>query len=209
MNNILGYSEGFLDGVHRGKDRMLDNFADEIKNSLKEFIDSNARVNPQALHHIYEWHETGSPGARLFDIDCIVNKDGISFQGSFRQSVSIQSGSKVPFYDKATIMERGIPVRIVPKQAQALAFQDGGQDVFVKGPVVVGSPGGVEVAGSFGRVFDDFFNSYFSQAFIFSSGILKDLENAGAFAKNLDKGRQGGRSAGVSVGNLWISKAGK
>jgi hypothetical protein len=60
MNNIVAYSEGFMQGIERGKQKMMSNFANEVKAALKEFIDASARVNPSALHHMYEWHQTGS-----------------------------------------------------------------------------------------------------------------------------------------------------
>ena len=105
MVNIIEYSIGFLDGIQSGKKVFLDNLGREVIDLLKEYIDSNARVNPQALHHIYEWYSTGSPNARLFDIDYSVSGIGLSFKSSFRQSTSIQDGSNTPFYNKAYIME--------------------------------------------------------------------------------------------------------
>jgi len=74
------------------------------------------------LHHVYEWYQTGSPAARLFDINYISNQIGLSFNSTFRQSVSIKSGSKVPFYNKAQIIENGIPVTIRPVSSEVLSF---------------------------------------------------------------------------------------
>ena len=160
------------------------------------------------MHHVYEWYQTGSPSARLFDIDCNVTGGGISFYGKFNQSQSIKNGSKTPFYDKAEVMENGIPVRIIPVAAKALVFEDDGETVFTKKEVVVPNPGGDGVRGSFLRVFDQFFNQYFSQAFILSSGVLQDLKSISDFADNLNRGKRFGRSAGIESGRKWIAEAG-
>jgi hypothetical protein len=68
MNNIVDYSLGFIEGVQKGKTVFLKTVGLETVELMKEFIDSNARVNPDMLHHIYEWNQTGSPSARLYDI---------------------------------------------------------------------------------------------------------------------------------------------
>ena len=57
MKNIIDYSIGFLDGVQAGKTQFLHNMGIMTVEILKEYIDSNARVNPKALHHIYEWYK--------------------------------------------------------------------------------------------------------------------------------------------------------
>ena len=68
MSNIVDYSMGFLEGIQRGKTIFLKTVGLETVELMKEFIDSNARVNPDMLHHVYEWNQTGSPSARLYDI---------------------------------------------------------------------------------------------------------------------------------------------
>jgi len=208
MNNIVDYSIGFLEGIQRGKTVFLKTVGLETVELMKEFIDSNARVNPEMLHHIYEWNQTGSPSARLYDISYTTSNLGLSFRSSFSQSTSIKNGSRTPFYDKARIMEEGIPVTIRPRIAQTLAFEDNGETVFTKGPVRVDNPGGAEVEGGFERVFDMFFNRYFSQAFLRVSGIAKYLENPYVYKKNMLAGKNMGRSKGLSTGYRWIANAG-
>jgi hypothetical protein len=208
MNNIVNYSIGFLDGVQKGKTVFLKTLGMETVEIMKEFIDSNARVNPQMLHHVYEWTMTGSPDARLYDISYTVSNLGLSFKSSFSQSRSIKDGSRTPFYDKARIMENGIPVTIRPKSAQVLAFEDNGETVFTRGPVEVLNPGGTEVEGGFEKTFDMFFNRYFSQAFLRTSGIAKYLENPQVYKKDMPAGKKLGRSKGVSTGYRWIANAG-
>jgi hypothetical protein len=208
MNNIVDYSVGFLEGVQRGKTVFLKTLGMETVEIMKEFIDSNARVNPEMLHHVYEWTMTGSPDARLYDISYTTSNLGLSFRSSFSQSTSIKDGSRTPFYDKARIMEYGIPVTIRPKVAQVLAFDDNGKTVFTRGPVQVMNPGGTEVQGGFEKVFDMFFNKYFSQAFLRTSGVGKYLENPQVYKKNMPSGKRMGKAKGLSTGYRWIANAG-
>ncbi|NCV88548.1 MAG: hypothetical protein EBW14_22395, partial [Oxalobacteraceae bacterium] len=101
MDNIMKYSFGFLDGTQQGKTAMYTALAPEIAELASQYIDANARISPETLHHIYEWYQTGSPKARLFDIDFSVSKIGITFTSNFKQSTTIKDGSNVPFYNKA------------------------------------------------------------------------------------------------------------
>ena len=208
MNNIVNYSVGFLEGVQKGKTVFLKTLGLQTVETMKEFIDSNARVNPQMLHHIYEWNQTGSPSARLYDISYTTSNLGLSFRSSFSQSTSIKDGSRTPFYDKARIMEYGIPVTIRPTAAEVLAFDQNGETVFTKGPVQVLNPGGNAVEGGFEKVFDMFFNRYFSQAFLRTSGIAQYLENPVVYKKDMQAGKTMGKTKGLSTGYRWIANAG-
>lgn len=206
LNNIVDYSIGFLDGIERGKKVFLDNLGRGLTDMVKEYIDSSARVNPAKLHHVYEWYETGSPDARLYDIYYTVSNLGLSFKSTFSQSRSVKSGSKTPFYDKARIMEDGIPVTITPVEAKVLHFKDGERDVFTKGPVTVDNPGG-DVQGQFEITFDQFFSRYLSQAFLRKSGMLSDLENAKLYKSNFAAGAKSGKGKGIETGYRWIANA--
>jgi hypothetical protein len=208
MKNIIDYSVGFLEGVQAGKMKFLNNVGVMTKELLEQYIDSNARVNPEALHHIYEWSKVGSPDARLYDINYTISNLGLSFVSTFKQSTSIKDGSTVPFYNKAKIMEEGTPVTIKPKRSDVLVFEDGGETVFTKGKVVVQSPGGAETTGSFQKVVDTFFGRYFTQAFLKSSGMYQYFNNADVYRKNLTSGKVSGKSKGHQVGYRWIANAG-
>lgn len=208
MNNIVNYSLGFLDGVKKGKRIFLGNLGVGVKKVLETFIDSNARSNPQMLHHVYEWSKTGSPEARLFDINYTVNNFGLSFYSSFKQSNTIKEGSSVPFYNKAKIMEDGVPVTISPKRSEVLVFEENGETVFTKGPVEVNNPGGAQVRGGFEKTVNLFFTRYFTQSFLRSSGLYKYLNNPEIYKKNFKKGKVGGKSVGISTGYSWIVNAG-
>ena len=208
MNNIMKYSIGFLDGVHRGKNQLMHSLGIETVEILKDFIDASARVNPEVLHHVYEWNLTGSPSARLYDLGYTVSGLGLSIKSSFKQSTTVKAGSRVPFYDKANIMENGIPVVIKPRKAKALAFEADGQQIFSKSPITVENPGGAAAEKGFEKTLDTFFNRYFTQAFLKTSGIGKYLSNPEVYKKNLPLARRGGRSAGVATGYRWIANAG-
>ena len=142
MNNLIAYSTGFTDGIQLGKKQMLDNLGQDVSFFAEEFIDANARLSPQTLHHVYEWYSTGSPNARLFDIKYTVSNLGVSFISSFRQSTTIQNGSREPFRNKAEIMESGVTVTIEPRNSQVLRFEDNGEIVYTKNAVTVENPGG-------------------------------------------------------------------
>ena len=208
MKNIIDYSIGFLDGVKVGKTEFLHNMGTKTVEILKEYIDTNARVNPRALHHIYEWYKVGSPDARLYDINYTISNLGLSFVSTMKQSTSIKDGSSVPFYNKAKIMEEGTPVTIKPTKADVLVFEDGGETIFTKGKVTVSSPGGEATTGSFEKVVNTFFTQYFTQAFLRSSGIYEYIKNPIVYKTNLPAGKFAGRSKGVQVGHRWIANAG-
>lgn len=206
MNNIVKYSYGFIDGVNNGKKAFLNNLGAETLKALYQYIDVNAKMNPSALHHVYEWYQVGSPNARLFDIDYTVSNLGLSLKSQFKQSRTISQDSTVPFYNKASIMENGTPVTITPKKS-VLAFDIGGQTVFTKKEVVVRNPGGNEVQGSFEKVFDEFMLSYFKQSFLRSSGLYEYINKPVLYKTNISAGARGGKNVGISTGFKWIANA--
>lgn len=206
---MIDYSLGFLEGVKSGKKAFLKSLGEQTIQAMKEFVDSNARINPDALHHVYEWYQVGSPDARLFDIEYTVSNLGLSLKSTLSQSTSIQAGSTTPFYDKARIMEEGIPVRIVPRKAKALSFEVDGEQVFTKGEVYIDNPGGTQVQGSLERTLDMFMNQYFTQAFLYNIGIDKYFNNTSVFKKNFAAGVRRGKSVGMETGYRWIVNASK
>lgn len=208
MNNLIKYGNGFVEGVQLGKKSMLDNLGLELKVLLEEYIDSNARMNPAALQHVYEWYQNGTPSGRLFDVKYVVTNRGISFGSSFSQSKSIKHGSNTPFYDKATIMEGGMTVTIAPKNSNVLAFDDNGETVFTSKPVTVSNPGGVDAQGSYEETYKEFFTRYLSQSFLQVSGLAEIFGNPTTFKRNLAAGLNGGRPVGVAAGKKWVTSKG-
>ena len=208
INNLMEYSVGFLEGAKRGKVELLKEVGERTKELLGQYLDSSARTNPALLHHVYEWYQTGSPEARLFDLEYRAASGSLSINATFRQSTSVKAGSKTPFYDKAAIMERGISVTVVPRSAQALAFEDNGEQVFTKQPVTIDNPGGSQVAGGFERTFSEFFERYFTQSFMRASGLDERLRNASAFVRGFNQGKKRGKAYGNQVGYNWIAGKG-
>jgi hypothetical protein len=204
MNNIFDYASGFLEGVKYGKKSFLESLGRLTVEQLKEFVDTNARMNREALMHVYEWGRTGSPDARLFDINYTVSNLGLSLKSNFTQSKSILSGSKEPFRDKAAVMESGKTVTISPKESPVLVFNVAGEKVFTQKSVTV-NPGGKETDGSYERYFDTFMTRYFTQAFLKSSGIYDRLKTPVAFKANLPAAKRGGKGLGFNTGYRWIS----
>lgn len=208
MNNLVSYSLGFIEGIGIGKPLFFATVGEKAKEILSASIDSMARQSPETLHHVYEWYQAGSPSSRLFDITCTVSNLGFSLNSTFRQSTSIKNGSKVPFYNKANLMEFGVSVTIAPTSSSVLAFEDDGQQVFTSSPVRVDEVGGGATTGSFQNAFDMFVNNYFSQAFIQTIGINKNFRSLGLYKKNLRAGLRGGKTVGISSGYKWVANLG-
>lgn len=207
MKNVIDYSIGFLDGVKSGKTLFLDNLGSGIVFALGQYIDVMAKSNPKALHHIYEWERVGSPSARLFDIDYRVTGLGLTLGSKFKQSRTVSSDMTVPFYNKATIMENGTSVKIVPTGNKPLRFSSSNGEVFTKNPVTVDNPGGDMVAGSFERTVDEFINKYLSQSFLRSSGLYDYIEKPTIYKNNFSTGSKLGRPKGIETGFSWITHA--
>jgi hypothetical protein len=207
MQNIVNYSIGFLDGVKKGKKIFLNNLGRGTIEALALYVDSSARGNPSALHHVYEWYQTGSPGARLFDLDYTVSNNGLTFNSKFKQSRTLKEDSNQPFYNKAYIMENGIPVTITPKKSGVLVFEEGGQTIFTKGSVTVRNPGGINVEGGLERTVDEFMKNYFKQSFLRACGIYDYIKKPVLYKKYLKAGSVSGKSKGIDVGYKWIANA--
>jgi hypothetical protein len=207
LSNTVRYSNGFLSGIEKGKVVFLKNLGEGTIVALNQYIDAMARSDREALHHVYEWYQEGSPAARLFDFSYSASKGGLSLNGTFRQSNSASRDASKPFYDKARIMELGIPVSITPSGGGALRFNVGGEEVFTKNSVRVNNPGGDEVQGSFQRVFDNFMKNYFKQSFLKASGLYDYLKNPNVYKKNFAQGVKNGESIGVKTGYNWITNA--
>jgi hypothetical protein len=206
MNNIVEYSAGFIDGIELGKKQFLNNLGVAVEDAAGTFIDTMAKLDPQRLHHVYEWYRSGSSDARLFDIKYTVSNLGLSFTSGFKQSETIKDGSRVPFYNKAAVMESGQSVTIAPRNSTVLAFDVNGETIFTKNPVTVDNPGG-NVQGQYANVFDMFFSKYFSQSFLKVSGLYDYFDNPRVYKDNIRRGKRSGRSQGLTTGYRWIVNA--
>jgi hypothetical protein len=207
MNNIVNYAFGFLDGVQKGKKIFLNNLGQGTIQAMATYVDVSARGNRSALHHVYEWYQTGSPNARLFDINYTVSNLGLSISSTFRQSRTVKEDSNVPFYNKAKIMEEGSPVTISPKKSSVLVFTEGGNTIFTKKSITIRNPGGNSVQGSFEKTMDEFMLRYFKQSFLRASGIYDYIKKPTVFKKNIKSGAKLGKSKGIDTGFKWIANA--
>lgn len=206
LRNSISYSYGFLDGAQKNKiifNKMLGEITLE---ALNKYIDAQARMDPESLHHVYEWNATGSPGARLFSIEVLPSKNFIIFEGKFLPSSSVSETSDEPFVDKANVMENAISVTIEPKLSDVLVFQDAGQTVFTTKSIYIENPGGDAVAGSFGRVVEDFFDNYFTNALL--QPMIQKLSNATEYVSFFGSGAKMGSSVGVVAGKKYITNIG-
>jgi hypothetical protein len=200
LKNSVSYSKGFLDGVNIQTiefNKELGNFTIEV---LNKYIDSRAKANPMSLHHVYEWNQVGNPSARLFEITSTASKNLIKFSGHFLSSTSVSSNSDEPFTDKANVMENAIEITIEPKNSDFLAFEVDGETVFTRNAIHIAHPGGDAVAGSFGSTVDDFFSSYFTNAFLkpFLEKLSIAKEYTDSFSANASS------SAGINAGKKYL-----
>ena len=208
LMNAVAYSDGFMDGAQLSRLKFNQQLGEFIKQGLNRYIDSKARMNPEALHHVYEWDQTGSSSARLFEVNVVPMQTIIKFNIRFLPSSSISPTSDTPFKNKAEIMENGIDITIEPKKSEMLVFEDGGETVFTKKQITISDPGGPQVAGSFERVINDFFTNYLTVGLLKSSGILDGLERPTEYKRDFARGTKGGRSVGISAGKKYMNIGG-
>ena len=206
LNNVVRYSDGFVDGIEISKIILMNRLGEYVVEALGKYIDAQARGNPGALHHVYEWGATGSSGARLFKMNAVATKTIITINGSFLPSSSISDTATEPFVDKANIMENGIGITIAPRDSDVLAFEADGQTVFTMNSVYIANPGGDGVAGSFGRVVEDFFSVYFTRMLL--KPFIDELSTAEQFVQYFAQGARSGYPVGVKAGQRYINSAG-
>lgn len=206
LTNTVRYSDGFFDGIDAEKLIFMNRLAEIILDILYKYIDAQARGNPDALHHVYEWGATGSAGARLFSLNAKATTTLIHIGGSFLPSSSVSDTATVPFVDKANIMENGIAITISPNQSDVLVFEGDQGLVFTANSVYVANPGGDAVAGSFARVIEQFFGAYLTNAIL--GPILRDLATADEYPRYFAQGTRGGYSVGIRAGREYLKVSG-
>lgn len=206
LKNTVSYSNGFLQGIDLNRTEFNKVLGGYTAEALGGYIDSKARMNPSMLHHIYEWNEVGNKGSRLFTINVDATKYSITFNGKFLSSKKPASESGQVFVDKANIMENGISVTVTPKNSSVLAFEDDGETVFTANSVYIAHPGGDQVAGSFGNVIEEFFDSYLVQSIL--RPLITKLKNPKEFSALYSQGTKAGKSIGVIAGRKYFSMSG-
>ena len=185
--------------------------------TTKRFIKETnilAATSQKRFHHIYEWGKVGQDNSRLF----VITRDAVRGGNLRVSSKFIDSKSKVPvsksldgkkyrsshvFKKKATVMESGRPVTIVPRRGKMLVFPGkDGKMVFTKKSFVQ-HPGGKPTKGSF----DSHMRKWFSNPAnmsnaLSSSGFMKDLENN--ISKALNKNGGGAKEVNTAIKSVSI-----
>jgi hypothetical protein len=161
------------------KNKFKEVIFNQIDKDFGEYVDSQARVKPKSLHHVYEWKQTGVKSGRLFKLNKI-DSTGLSFQVSynFLPSKTFAKGQgrrRHVFVEKASVMEAGMPLKIAPRHAERLVFDTNGYTVFMpKGAsVTVRRPGGASVKNSFKMTHMRFFTSNLVNVSIKKSGFQR------------------------------------
>jgi hypothetical protein len=207
INDTAQYGKGFTKGIEIEKIFFMTELGKFTEKAFNEYIDSQAKANPGALHHVYEWGQIGNPGGRLFEIESIPGPQVIKFSGRFLASDSTSDTATEPFIYKAETMERGISITVTPRLSNYLKFDVENETVFTPNSVVIDEPGGPGVAGSFKRAADTFFLSYFNGVLL--QTFLRELATAEEFVQYFPQGAKGGGfSVGIKAGRLYLSSAG-
>jgi hypothetical protein len=154
---------------------------------ISEFVlhmSKAALAAPKRFHHVYEWNQIGNPNARLWQHS--LRGGGANRISTFNFSASKLATPVAPalravgvqknhiFYMKAAVMEFGLPVRISPKIAKALVFEDKGGSraasstgkswkqgglVYSKGTIYIPRQGNQNTWYAFSTEYDTWFNS--------------------------------------------------
>ena len=208
LNNLIKYSDGFISETKAQQGYVNRKVANTSVNAFYQYLDGVARMHPGMLHHIYEWGEVGNPTARLVDLGITSSGRGSTITAEFLQSQTVKDGSNEPFYNKAQIMEEGIPVVIKEKEAQALFFEIDGVEYFRMGPITVLNPGGAETRGSFVEVFKEFYNNYLTQVYLKAIRFYQHFQSPREYERNFKKALKSGNAnaLGKISALSWISK---
>lgn len=151
-----------------------------IKNYFNAYLDSRARQNPSAYHHVYEFDKTGNAEARLFQAVITNVADGSALINYSFSQAKDPNPEGYPFPNKADVMERGETIVVTPKRGRYLRYRlEDGQFVTSE-KSIIRNPGGDQVRGSFEATFRAFMASQSSiilQKFRFFERIELSLIN--------------------------------
>ena len=204
MNEVIEYTEGFLAGAEGNEMQFNQQLAEVIKEAFYKYLDSTARLDPDSLHHVYEWGQTGVDSARLFRIEAFTGRQSIRFVTEFMQSTSTSPSANEPFVDKASVMEAGTTVTITPRGEGPLVFEgDDGEMVFTNEEVNITNPGG-NVAGQFAAAARDFFTNYLDKGML--KALMQDLETPEEYSQGFRKGMSYG--SGMRQGQRYMTLKG-
>lgn len=206
LNNLVDYSDGFIKETKAQQKTVASKLASTSIDAFYDYLDTLARTNPGMLHHVYEWGAVGDPGGRLVELKKRLTGQSALIDAEFITSSSIPEGGTEPFYEKAEVMEEGIPVTVQAVQAQAMFIQYNGDEFFRVGPIVIENPGGEGVRGSFVATFEEFYNTYFEDVYLRAIRFYDHFENPTAFSSNFGAAVKSGNAAGIgrTTALKWI-----
>jgi hypothetical protein len=209
LNNTVQYTQGFLTELKRQEPNLTKKVGDLSIEVFYEYLDGLARSHPGMLHHVYEWGQVGNPSERLYELRQAFNRQSSTITANFLDSSSVSDNGTEPFYDKAKIMEEGIPVVINEKNASVLFFEIDGEEFFRHGPIYIANPGGSATRGSFLNAFNEFYTKYFMQFYLESIGFYKHFSTPQEFSKNFKSAtkNRGASRAGSQTALSWINKS--
>jgi len=208
LKNLVQYSDGFIQETKASKHKIVQRMSKMSIEAFYEFLDSLARSHPGMLHHVYEWGEVGNPYARLVELKLEMGSSSGVIDYDFLTSESVSENGNTPFFNKAQIMESGVPVTIQEVDAKALFFEVDGEEFFRTGPIVVANPGGELTRGSFLRAFEEFYNTYFEEIFLRAIRFYDHFSNPKEYSNNLKSALNSGNpgSVGRRTALTWIEK---
>ena len=208
IGNVVEYSQGFIDSAKENSKRVSQGVAEMSIDAFYEYLDNLARSHPGMLHHVYEWGQTGDPFGRLVELTSTVSGRTVAVSADFLDSQTSSGDSSQPFYDKARIMEEGIPVIINEVQAKALFFEIDGEEFFRVGPIYIANPGGSQTRGSFVKAFNEFYGKYFKQVFLTSINFYSHFSNPQEYKTFLKSAVRSSNSysLGKNAALAWIEK---
>jgi len=209
LTNSVRYSQGFLTELKQREPQLSKKVGEFSIESFYDYLDGLARSHPGMLHHVYEWGQIGDPFARLYELKQAFSNSSATITANFLDSQSVSENGTEPFYDKARIMEEGIPVVINEKDARVLFFEIDGEEFFRHGPIYIANPGGSATRGSFLNAFNEFYTKYFTQVHLEAIGFYKHFSNPQEFINNFKDAVKSGSasSKGKKAALSWIERA--
>lgn len=210
LEGVVAYSDGFIKETKAQEKTIASRLATTSIEAFYDYLDTLARTNPGMLHHVYEWGSVGDPGARLFELKKRLSGNSASIDSEFLTSNVTPEGGTEPFYEKAEIMEEGIPITVQAVQARAMFIQYQGDEFFRAGPIVIENPGGEGVRGSFVQAFEEFYNNYFEDVYLRSIRYYDHFRKPEGFASNFGSAVDAGKRAssiGRTTALKWVMNA--
>jgi len=173
------------------KNKFKEVIFNQIEKEFGEYVDSQARIKPKSLHHVYEWNQTGDKSARLFKLNKL-NTEGLGFSMTYeflpsKTFAKSEGNRRHVFVNKASVMEAGMPLKIAPRHSKRLVFETNGYKVFmpIGASVTVRRPGGTGVKNSFMMTYSRFFRSNLVNLAIKRSGFQQLFNRSMTKALNL------------------------